>query len=110
MTDINEKKAAHDYGTAGIQVQGKDNNYSQLCKAQLCFFSEPQTRMQVAQNTGIYIQNICRYVDELLKENRIWLVRIGRCPVTHHNKVQYFTTNPEFVPKPDAVQIKLFQL
>jgi len=41
--------------------------------------------------------NICRYVADWEKENRICIVRKGICPISKH-RAGFYTTNPELFP------------
>ncbi|MDR3226152.1 MAG: hypothetical protein LBT56_00575 [Prevotellaceae bacterium] len=91
----------------GAERRRKGNkNYAQLEKTKSAFFQKPCTMMEVAKNTGIERANICRYVSKLRKCDNIWLVNIGRCPITGHKKVGNLTTNPKFAPK--NIQLELF--
>ncbi len=79
------------------QQQDKDKHLDQLKQTQLAFFPEPKTMMQVAREVGIDRANVCWYERDLRRAGAIWLVRIGRCPITHHPRVKFFTTNPKLI-------------
>ncbi|MDR2083715.1 MAG: hypothetical protein LBP67_01805 [Bacteroidales bacterium] len=48
----------------------------------------------VAQETGIYRANICRYVREFKKNDRLFLVRKGICPISKH-RAGFYTSNED---------------
>lgn len=70
------------------------------------FFEYPKTMKEVDAETNVMRENICRYVSELRKENRIALVGYRKCKVTGNQKVGIYTTNPDLFPKSN--QLKLF--
>ena len=91
----------------GAPTQGKDKYLNQLKQTQIAFYREPVTMKQVTVTTGIVREHICRYVKTLKKANAIWLIRIGKCPITGHPRVQFLTTDPKYaanLPK----QLSLF--
>jgi|GEM_PF-4787184 len=57
-------------------------------------FENEATASMVAQATGIYQKNICRYKRDLEKSNRIFETKKGLCKVTGF-KAWYLTTNPD---------------
>ena len=61
------------------------------------FHSHPKTMLMVSVETGILRANICRYVAEWGKENRICIVRKGICPISKH-RAGFYTTNPDLFP------------
>jgi len=91
---MNTKKEAA--GAATSETQHKDTEFSQIQICQLGFFAEPKTMMQIDRQTGIRRENVCRYVRTMKQANAIWIVRIGRCPITRHSHVKFWTTNPKF--------------
>ena len=90
-----------------LETQHKDSYFSQIQQVQISFFSSPATMMMVEKRCGVRREGICRYVKTMKKENAIWIVNVGRCPITGHNKVQYLTTNPQFVEN-QPQQLTLF--
>jgi hypothetical protein len=48
--------------------------------------------------TGIPIQNVCRYVDMLRKQNSIAIIRFDKCKVSGE-LVEFLSTNPDSFPK-----------
>jgi len=52
----------------------------------------PKTMLMVSIETSILRANICRYVAEFQKENRIKIVRKGICPISKHG-AGFYTTN-----------------
>ena len=78
--------------------QGKDNHFqTQMQKVFTAFHKQPKTMLMVSIETGILRANICRYVAEWEKENRICIVRKGICPISKH-RAGFYTTNPELFP------------
>jgi hypothetical protein len=77
----------------------KDNNINQLQRVYSTLFARPMTMYEVALITGIERANVCRYVAELRKSNSIAVVRLGICPITRHDGVQFLTTNPALFPQ-----------
>jgi len=55
---------------------------------------QPKTMLMVSIETGILRANICRYVAEWEKQNRIRIVWKGICPISKH-RAGFYTTNPE---------------
>lgn len=51
------------------------------------------TMKAVSVRTGIDRANICRFVSKYRKENRIYLVKFGICPITKAVGVGFYTTN-----------------
>ena len=91
------KTGAPESAPANSETRDKDTKLFQFQQTQIAFFAQPQTMMQIARQVGIDRANVCWYVRELRKVGAIWLIRKGTCPITGHNKVQYLTTNPQFV-------------
>ena len=48
--------------------------------------------LMVSNETGIYRANICRYIAELRRQERIELVKKGICPISKH-RAGFYTTN-----------------
>lgn len=67
----------------------------------------PKTMKQVEVETGIDRANICRAVGKWKKANRIQVFRLGICPITKFDKVQFLTTNPELFRK--SLTLNLFE-
>lgn len=57
----------------------------------------PKTMLMVSIETGILRANICRYVAEWEKENRIKLVRKSICSISKR-RAGFYTTNLELIP------------
>jgi len=64
------------------------------------------SRYNASIDTGIPLQNVCRYVSMLQKQNSIAVVRLDRCPISGET-VEFLTTNPELFPK--ECQLKLWE-
>jgi hypothetical protein len=78
--------------------QGKDKHFqAQMERVFAALYRLPKTMLMVSIETGILRANICRYVAEWEKENRICIVRKGICPISKH-RAGFYTTNPELFP------------
>ena len=53
------------------------------------------TMKTVSVKTGIDRANICRYIVKRRKQNKIYLVKYGICPITKMGGVGFYTTNSE---------------
>ena len=77
------------------KVQGKDNHFeTQMKRVFEAFKRKPSTMLMVSIETGILRANLCRYVAEWEKENRICIVRKNICPISKH-RAGFYTTNPD---------------
>ena len=86
--------------------QGKSTHFQgQMQKVIAALYRQPKTMLMVSIETGILRANICRYVAEWEKENRICIVRKGICPISKH-RAGFYTTNPELFPT--SKQLNLF--
>lgn len=65
------------------------------------------TASMVAEATGIYQKNICRYKRDLEKAERLWEIEKKLCKKTGF-RAWYLTTNPDKAPKQKLTQTKLF--
>ncbi|MDD3010562.1 MAG: hypothetical protein PHU97_04520 [Bacteroidales bacterium] len=78
--------------------QGKDKHFqAQMQKVFAALYRQPKTMLMASIETGILRANICHYVAEWGKENRIRIVRKGICPISKH-RAGFYTTNPELFP------------
>ena len=78
--------------------RGKSTNFqAQMERVFNALYLQPKTMLMVSTETGILRANICRYIAEWKKENRISIVRKGICPVSKH-RAGFYTTNPELFP------------
>ena len=78
--------------------QGKDKHFQgQMQRVFTAFLRHPKTMLMVSIETDILRANICRYVAEWGKENRICIVRKGICPISKH-RAGFYTTNPDLFP------------
>ena len=76
----------------------KDKHFQgQTKRVFTAFLRHPKTMLAVSIETGILRANICRYVAEWGKENRICIVRKGICPISKH-RAGFYTTNPDLFP------------
>lgn len=67
------------------------------------------TASMVAEATGIYQKNICRYKRDMEKAGTLWEVEKKLCEKTGF-KAWYITTNPDLAPKHSIIQLNLFQV
>ena len=65
------------------------------------------TASMIADDTGVYQKNICRYKRDLEKAGRLWEIEKKPCKKTGF-KAWYLTTNPEKAPKHSLTQQTLF--
>lgn len=78
--------------------QSKDKYFQvQTKRVFAALYRQPKTMLMVSIETGILRANICRYVAEWEKENRICIVRKGICPISKH-RAGFYTTNPDLFP------------
>jgi len=87
--------------------KSKDKHYqTQMQVVFDALFKQPKTMLMVRVETGIERANICRYVGVWKRQNNIKIVRLGICPLSKYNGVQFLTTNPELFPI--DIQLNLF--
>lgn len=79
---------------------------SQFKRIELYFRENTATRFMASIDTGIPIQNICRYVEDLEDLGLIAVVRKDKCQISGC-MAEYLTTNPELFPKDN--QLKLWE-
>jgi len=94
--------------TPNEQLQNEGN--TPLCQIQTIFqylHEHIATASMVADATGIYQKNICRYKRDLEKAGIIWELEKKQCEKTGF-KAWYLTTNPDKVPKQSLIQLNLF--
>jgi len=80
--------------------KGQDKSthfYPQMQRVFAALSRQPKTMLMVSIETGILRANICRYVAEWGKENRICIVRKGICPISKH-RAGFYATNPDLFP------------
>lgn len=81
-----------------------------LCQLQTIFQylqDHIATASMIADATGIYQKNICRYKRDLEKAGRLWEVEKKLCKKTGF-KAWYLTTNPTNAPQHLINQLNLF--
>ncbi len=61
----------------------------------------------IADATGIYQKNICRYKRDLEKAGRLWEIEKRTCKKTGF-RAWYLTTDPAKAPKQSYTQLNLF--
>ena len=81
--------------TAPHKRQMQDRKFqAQKSKVFAAFLSQPKTMLMVSVETGILRANICRYVAQWEKYDRIEIVKKGICPISKHG-AGFYSTNPE---------------
>jgi hypothetical protein len=91
-----------------LASQSKDKDNLTQLKTILHYLSEhTATASMVADATGIYQKNICRYKRDLEKAGRLWETEKKLCKVTGF-RAWYLSANPDKAPKQKITQIKLF--
>lgn len=90
-----------------LSVQDKDNKYFSQMR---CFYEylkkNTASRYMASVQTGIPLQNICRYVDMLKKLNKIAVYKLEKCKITGFI-VEYLTTDEALFP--NQTQLSLFE-
>lgn len=75
--------------------QSKTSKYlGQVEKTYQSFFGTPKTMLMVSTETEIYRSNICRYLSKFRKDNKIFFVCFGICPISK-NRAGFYTSNPD---------------
>lgn len=88
------------------ELQAKDKHfYCQTTTVFNALFKQPKTMLMVSIETGILRANICRYIAEWRKENRICLAKKGFCPISKH-RAGFYTTNPDLFPIVEPLKSK----
>lgn len=78
----------------------------ELIKVKNYLFNHTATMKEVFIHAGVLRENVTRHVATLRDLKQVCKVKIGRCPITGHGKVGFYTTNPAlFVQSP---QLELF--
>jgi hypothetical protein len=91
-----------------LNSQSKDSSHLNQLKTIFQYLqNNVATASMVADATGIYQKNICRYKRDLEKAGRIWELEKKRCEKTGF-KAWYLTTNPHKAPKNSTTQLNLF--
>lgn len=85
-------EAAPKHLDKGTKIQDKSKVFS-------CFYKSPKTRSQVADMTGVWINSVCYYAGEFLRDGKAKVHHRGTCPVKHSNNAQFLTTNPDLFPE-----------
>lgn len=102
-------KAKKESPTTGATRQTnhtKDNHFtSQFLAVRDYLTRNTASRYMAAIDTGIPIQNVCRYVDMLRKNDSVAILRIDKCRITG-KFVEFLSCNEDLFPK--SRQLKLF--
>jgi hypothetical protein len=72
----------------------KDTKHLADCKKVFDYFSlKPATMFECEVDTGIPRPYVCWYVRNLRKNKDIQIFRLGRCPISKFDGVQFLTTD-----------------
>lgn len=94
------------YDNNSNKKQGKNKDFkAQLIKVYNAFKVKPMTMLEADYQTGIMRSNICWYIDDLLEQGSIAMIKKRKCSITGR-LVKEFTSNPDLFPKSN--QLKLF--
>ncbi len=85
---------------------GNEKFKAQLVKVYKAFTEKPMTMKEADVYTGVMRESICRYVNTLLKEGRLAILRKRKCTITGYPYVNEYTGNPDLFPQ--SKQLKLF--
>lgn len=86
-----------DLATQGATMRKYNPFAAQKRKVLKAFGQRPKTMLMVSIETGILRANICRYVAEFKKGNRLFLVDKKMCPISKHT-AGYYSTNKNARP------------
>ena len=74
--------------------QSKSSKYlGQIEKTYQSFFDAPKTMLMVSRETNIERASICRYCAKFRKDNELYFICFGLCPISK-NRAGFYTTNP----------------
>lgn len=103
-----QEKSRATTGNGSHKRCNKDNhNITQLIQIRNYFFENNASRFMAAIDTGIPIQNVCRYVEMLFKTDSIAIIKKDKCRVSGEH-VEFLSCNSELFPKSN--QLTLFEL
>jgi hypothetical protein len=89
----------------GLEQSKNTKFQAQLTKVYNAFKEKPMTMLEADLISGIMRSNICWYIDDLIEQGRIAMVRKRKCTITGRI-VKEFTSNPDLFPKSN--QLSLF--
>lgn len=91
-----------------LTSQDKDSSHTDQLQTIFQYLTENiATASMVADATGIYQKNICRYKRDLEKAGRLWEIEKKPCKKTGF-RAWYLTTNPDNTQKQSSKQLNLF--
>ena len=86
--------------------QGQDKEFkAQLLRVYKAFEEKPRTMKEADVFTGVMRENICRYVDILLEQGRIALLRKRKCTITGYPYVNEYTGDPDLFPRSNQLEL-----
>ncbi|GHV09838.1 hypothetical protein FACS1894162_1410 [Bacteroidia bacterium] len=102
------KKETTTTGVAAHNSEYKDTKRLADYKKVFEYFSiKPATMFQCECATGIPRSYVCWYVRDLRKNNNIQIFKLGRCPISKWDSVQFLTTDRNLF-KSEVKQPSLF--
>ena len=92
-----------------ISFENKDNiSYSQYERIEDFLRDNTASRYMAAIDTGIPIQNVCRYVDMMSKRDLIAVIRKDKCAISGE-MVEFLSTNPDIFPKEKQLKFWFYE-
>jgi hypothetical protein len=93
----------HKTSEISLNKQDKDNKYIAQLKVVSEYLRQNEaSRLMVAIDTGILIQNVCRHVSTLQKANSIAVIRKDICRISGRF-VEFLTTDKAKFPKSEQL-------
>jgi hypothetical protein len=103
-TPKNDRGNDHQYNTKNVGNSQTDKQRRQS-QARLIYWlmsREPMTRLQAGRIAGlVQTSNVCRLVDEWIRQGKAAIHHVGRCPFSNENGVEFITTDRALFPKPE---------
>tara|TARA_R100000935_G_scaffold21876_4_gene40474 strand:- start:22196 stop:22462 length:267 start_codon:yes stop_codon:yes gene_type:complete len=84
---------------------GNEKFKAQLARVYKAFTEKPMTMKEADVYTGVMRENICRYVDTLLEQGRIAIIRKRKCTITGYPYVNEYTGNPDLFPQSNQLEM-----
>jgi hypothetical protein len=108
---IKKIKAMSTLNTQCLDFNGLEQGKNKQFKAQLqrvyhALKERPMTMKETDVYTGVMRENICRYIDTLLEQGKIAILRKRKCTITGYPNVNEYTSNPALFPQSN--QLKMF--
>ena len=62
------------------------------------FSKEPKTMLMVEEEIGVRRTNFTSTLHRMKREETIYLVKFGTCPISQHKNVGFYSTNKDYAP------------